>query len=217
MSLLIDLNKVEYGSATEPIRALLQIAGQIDWFPVTPKSQQQHLVEQQLQAHFGIVDRLLGGVFTWNIHLHFLDHDWETVQKIHESLKLRTDLPAWQPLFQSVLKNTVTEALQDESLQTLIGPPVWCFQWNPNIVNPLNVVNPLIADQSVIPKHIPKQYQEIAWHLICDVESVLHDAITWTLVLPDRENPFVPLLLAYCHQGFPLGFDEQGVFQVFLG
>jgi hypothetical protein len=212
MTLLINIDEVRYGGATEPIRSLLRRAGNIDWFNGRPDHGREVAARKLLEAHFEAFRRWRPSMASPR-SVRLMYKDWAALSGVIDDSWYRWDSPPWRTVLGSVLGQLEALPAYRSTVAELVGPPIW-----PIAGSGTGIVNPLIADEAAIPPTISPEHWDAAWHLLCYADSFLHDAITWALHKSGsgEENPFETLISMVCEQVFPLGFSGDGTFHVFL-
>jgi hypothetical protein len=213
MTLLINIDEVRYGNATEPIKSLLRRCANIDWFSGRPDHEKEIAARKLLDAHVDAFRRR-SSLMTSPRTVRFMYKDWGALSRVIDDSWYRWDTPPWRRVLGTVLSELEALPTYRSTVAELVGPPIWPFAGCP-----MRIVNPLIADEAAIPPTVPPEDWDAAWHLLCYAESFLHDAIAWALHISGTgdENPFETLISMVCKQVFPLGFSDDGTFHVFLG
>jgi hypothetical protein len=79
-----------------------------------------------------------------------------------------------------------------------------------------NIVNPILADRSILPQYLARDELELAWDFVCDAEQFVHDGVLWEIAESTRHsNPFSSLVSLFRIGVFPIE-ESDDAFCVFV-
>ena len=205
--MLFNPNKFEYDAATEKILQTLSHFD-VDWPQVFAKKESIPDIEPLLNAHFEALNELTMPPSELRLtQLRFIKGDWSAAHEIRQLVVYGSEVPVWRSMIDQV--TTTAESVLSNDYFDLIKPPIF------SEIGLVNIVNPLLADRSLIPVFLDELQKEIAWDFMCDVEQFCHSALVLDLTaLAIRNRTYEHLANLYRQAFFPIGF-WKGEFVVF--
>lgn len=199
-----------YGRATAYVRAVVDKAKALRWFPADATTDEEiatvrDLVVQHLEMlKPGGADRA-----TRETTIDIVRGGWDVLAQAYRAANPITleDDPAYARGDWRKLLGAVASELQrrvEVTRSALIVPPLFPFAGKPTILAGMLTTDPA-RGASVVDD---LSWRETIWYLMCDVDSDFWNAIVAALATEDEEstNVFSVLIKIYSRGFFPLGF-----------
>lgn len=205
-----DIVDDAYGRATEHVRAIVEKAKALRWFPSDTTTEEEIATARALLLqHLAMLNRAMADLATPEPAIEIVRGGWGVLGEIYRGANpvASDEDPAYARGEWRRSLGVLASALQrrvEATRASLIVPPLFPFYGKPMILNGMLTTEP--ARGANVVDDLP--WRETIWYLMCDVDSDFWNAIMAALASDGKEasNAFAVLVDIYSRGFYPIGF-----------